>query len=476
MRDKRLFILLRKLNEDELGKFNDFLHSPFHNKDKRVLDLWSCIKQYAPNFAQHDLLYYAKYAHIYEKQSSVDKLFSKTAQLLEDCLGHLAFREMHPYRMHLIFKELKRLQALKEFKNLYNSEAKKLEGKSVKGKEYYYHKFLWGMDWLSYMANLNAEPKERAQHLATLLDDLDTSYLLYKLPISTELENLKNLRNKIEGTSVLQEAIERELQDGWKSDNPLVLAHYMAFRVVVYNKEEDFEALMVLLNEHQGQIPREELFTLYTFAVNFCIKMLRKKNEAYQKVLFDIYQTFLRLQILDANSFVDLAHFRNMVVIGCRLKKYEETRALIHEFEDKVNSDFKESFIHSLFGLVAYRQKDYKKALEEFNLMEQKGNALYKVDAQFVRVKIHYETWSPNDKHCFFSTEFHNFERRAPKAKVLSEKQREAYRNFCKVIAPMFDLKTNPNSKHTVAKIRKKLMGFERVADERWVLEQLGKL
>lgn len=49
------FLYLSSLNKDEINLFEDFLNSPFHNKDVRMVRIFNCIRKFHPDFNSKSL-------------------------------------------------------------------------------------------------------------------------------------------------------------------------------------------------------------------------------------------------------------------------------------------------------------------------------------------------------------------------------------------------------------------------------------
>jgi hypothetical protein len=50
MEKSKVIDIFRTFSPDELKRFRDFVHSPFHNKNKNVIRLFEILKKYYPDF------------------------------------------------------------------------------------------------------------------------------------------------------------------------------------------------------------------------------------------------------------------------------------------------------------------------------------------------------------------------------------------------------------------------------------------
>ena len=55
MNKSSLIEILRSFDKEELTKFEDFLNSPYHNKNRNTLRLFTVVKKYFPNFKSEEL-------------------------------------------------------------------------------------------------------------------------------------------------------------------------------------------------------------------------------------------------------------------------------------------------------------------------------------------------------------------------------------------------------------------------------------
>ena len=474
MNNTRLLSLLKQLSKKELEQFNDFLNSPFFNKNKKIVHLWKIIKPYDLDFSHEELKNYNTYEALQMKEQSIENLFRETTKLLNQFLIQIRFKEEIYFQKHLLLDELRRKAAIKLYQSNYKSTKRQLENVLVKGNQYYLQKFMLDYNYADFVSQNSADNRVKIDALNRSIKSLDVFYVQEKMMQSSELENLKRLAKTEEIYPDLLAELQHKIEKGWLNDYPLVNILHQVLKLVIDDEETPFKIAQELLEQHKSKIPKQELFTIYTLLGNFCIRMIRQAKEEYAEHLFKIYEQTIRQAIIHTNPYISPDRLRNMVIIGCRLELFEETRELIMEFKSNLNPIHRESVYHFNLGLVAYYEKtggDYEKAKFELSKFPNQKN-IYTFESERTLIKIHYEE---KEIHAFWYL-LPSFKSRVKNSKILGRVRQANYSNFCKIIHRMFKLKTEPNYKRSVESLRTMLDGFEKVSDRNWLKEKLNEL
>ena len=73
--------ILNTFSQEEIKQFEDFLNSPFHNKNAKVIQFFNVLKEYHPGFDDEKLtkenLFKELFGNVKYKESYIRNLFSR---------------------------------------------------------------------------------------------------------------------------------------------------------------------------------------------------------------------------------------------------------------------------------------------------------------------------------------------------------------------------------------------------------------
>ena len=83
MLEAKLIQLLRKFTTRQRTRFKEYVHSPYFNKHKTVMQLCNYLLKYAPDFEHKDLSKQQVFQHLFPKKTySETKLYTYSSNLL----------------------------------------------------------------------------------------------------------------------------------------------------------------------------------------------------------------------------------------------------------------------------------------------------------------------------------------------------------------------------------------------------------
>ena len=69
--------LLKTLSPKELKKFRDFLNSPYHNKNKKLCEIFQELRKYCPSFSGRNFTKERLYKKLYKKEKYSDNTMKR---------------------------------------------------------------------------------------------------------------------------------------------------------------------------------------------------------------------------------------------------------------------------------------------------------------------------------------------------------------------------------------------------------------
>lgn len=353
MQKSKLILGLKSLNRGEFRRFREFVHSPYHNKNRHVQRLMNFLADHYPQFKLEHLTRERLFCKLYPEKADqpnelkVRHLMSMLFKLWETFLV-LEAQGSAPVldQKVALLKELRRRNLSLHFTSALK-EAEKLEGKAHHDIEFHYLKYLLEVEKDEFLK----QEKGRSMNLQVVSSSLDNYYLANKLRQSCVIVNHQNM---------FQEQFEIKMLDGvldhlnlHTSSTPLIRLYQSALLSLREpNVEDHFFELKKGLVETE-RIPPHEGREIHTLARNYCIKRLNEGNRAYLKELFELYQLAIEQELLsDLQGHFPSSAFKNIVTIGLRLGEQEWVREFISVYADQLDERIRESY--RSFNLAKY--------------------------------------------------------------------------------------------------------------------------
>ena len=239
MRESKLTEMVKGISPAEFKKFGEFLNSPYHNKSRKIIQLYELINfsydEFDANIITNEKIAKAIFSGEGDKDQNVRTLISTFTSLLEE---FLIVEELNNNSLHgktFLLKSLRDRNILKTF-DMVSKEITEIQKKDFnRNTDYYYNEFTFKETWLNY-------------HGEDLDMDLDKSYLEMSenadhLFIVTKLKVLNTVisRKILSGISIYKTywAVENILKyiekntDDIEKNHPIIYSEYKILMMVL---------------------------------------------------------------------------------------------------------------------------------------------------------------------------------------------------------------------------------------------------
>lgn len=294
---------------------------------------------------------------------------------------------------------------------------------------------------------------------------LDQFYLLRKLQLSCEMQNVKNVIAHDYRLFMLEEILY------WVNQNistvsPIILAYYYVYLSL---RETDnipyYKKLNTLVKENESSIPIAELRKLYQYQMNFCIKKINLGDTGFQNELFALYQSALKNGVLLLNGFLSQWDYKNIVTISLRLQEIQWAGSFIYQFKSSLHPDERENAFTYNEAYYHFYIADYSQVLKKLQKLNF-TDLYYQLDSRALILKTYYEQ-EDEEAFRYFSQSFSLFIRRN---RFISEYQRTIYLNLIQFAKKSFSARFKPEK---AAQLLKALEERPQVADINWLRKKL---
>ncbi|MCH2044945.1 MAG: hypothetical protein MK212_12575 [Saprospiraceae bacterium] len=393
MLEAKLIQLLRKFTTRQRTRFKEYVHSPYFNKHKTVMQLCNYLLKYAPDFEHKDLSKQQVFQHLFPKKTySETKLYTYSSNLLSLLNDFLA---VEIFKQETLLEKTKTLQAIRQLDhpkqfNTCTKQHQLLQKQTpFKNSSFYYQQYLFHEE-----QNLNFLGQNRRQydsHLQAKSDALDIFYLEEKLKTACDMLS----RNQVIQANYRCWGIEevtQQLEKRWEyyQAYPNLVLYYQILKMLKEGSEEKhYYQLKQSLQENADHVQGTDLQHMYDYAINYCVRKLNTGNPIFYKEFFDLHKILLENKILTQAGYLSVWDYTNIATAGIRLGEFEWVEGFIQEYKELVPESSRENaYIYNLAYLY-YSTSRYKETLGLLHEVEFSDPSYY-LRTKIIQLKSYY--------------------------------------------------------------------------------------
>ena len=436
MKNTHLIKVLSALDIKELKKFNDWVKSPFFNKNKKVISLYEFILKNAPKYDHEDFSKEKAYDLVFKNKNynstKLNNVISDLLQLLFQYLAYQNFQRTSELEKICLMNELftKGLEdsMLKVSKRYEKSKAKT----PIRNSSHFFDNYLFYKQIDEYQ--LTQPTRDFNENLQLKNDELDLFYVATKVKIASDMASRNLVIQGNYDCHFLDEVLEQiESNFEFYQNYPAITVYYNVIQTMTNKDEAYYFQLKDLLANNLSVFPKEELRVLYDYARNYCIRKINQGNSTYYKEILSLYQFLLDKQIIFKNGYLTQWDYKNIVTVGMRLKEYDWTNRFIHKYKIQLPpSEQENAYIYNM-AVYHYEQKAYEKSLLMLHEVRF-TDASYHIGAKIIQLKSYYEL---DESEAFYSL-IETFRIYIIRNKKLSDYRKKANLNFLKLAQKTF--------------------------------------
>ena len=463
---QKMLDLFACFERNDWQRFEEFLHSPFFNKKKVLLSLYSNIRQHRrvvcstslSNSARKELLL----AGTGLSATGLNHWCNYLLQLIEKYLVQKAF-EANPLLGDLKLLEFYRDHHLdKHYRFKKKQVEKKLQVSGELGEQYLFDQMRLAEIENAYFVQQKKGVRDEEAAIERADQALDAFYVLKKLRLMAELIDRKN-RYDLNWEQAALRYSDHILEHNGFEHLALVRIYRQLLRMLEEDGEEQhFFAYTELLRTRTADIAERELRNLYLFAINYAVRKIAAGKPFHQHLL-ELYRIGLEKEILLESGYLSHWTYKNVVLLGLALEREEWVARFITEYADLLSPGFREDAYHYNLAVYHYSRKDYDQAMGFLNRV-QYSDLVYKLWSKELLLKIYFELdeFGPLFSLLFSFEQFLNRHREIPK------KQKKAFRNFLRMLTSLV------RGRVPKTRIREKINQAELIRERQWLLLQCG--
>jgi hypothetical protein len=431
MEDSKLIELLKSYSTKELREFNEFVQSPFFNKNTELTRFYEHLRSLAPTFTtakiQREAIFKALYPNKEYDDKQLNYLNNFLLKLAEQFIAYGRFCDNELIERFHLLEAYNQRNLDKHYQFIYSQTNKLLEEWPNRNHEFYQLQYL--LADISNRHFLKQQIRRYDDRLQLAADYLDQHYLAAKLKYSCEMLDRK-MSIAAEYEVRFANVISKLVDDNPQLDTPpIAIYHTLLNMLLDMGNATYFKKFVALTEQHKQHFPMEELKDLYSYAINYCIRRVNQGAPEFLEELFHQYLKSLDAGTLMDGGFLSPWAYKNLIGVGLRLKRFEWTETFITQYNEKLAPEFRANALHYNLAELHYYQKDHSKALDHLNKVEF-SDIYYNLDTKKMMLKIYYEL-DEIDALLSLLASFKMFLRRT---KLISASNKVAYLNFVQAL------------------------------------------
>lgn len=461
MNNEKLLLILQTFSEKELASFQDFLNSPFFNKNQQAVALFLSLRPYAPERLSElpDKLNFFR-RHWPQEDWDLKKVGYQMSQLNKLAESFLAIQNVQEDE-HLMMLRLMDSLSQKGLEKAYQQINRQLEEKidSVNNQDRQRFFNLFQHAEVQDGHFRRRHQRKINQPIQRVAAQLDRYYFAYRLHIVCEMLTQQTILNIQHELNLSLDWI-AHLKNKSFFQEPIIEIYYTIYQTLTEQQNHThFARLKVLLNQHQEKIEQKELADIYLLAINYGLRQIRQANNTYIKETLDLYQTGIDSQALYQEGFLSPWTFTNVVKLFLMSRNFPQAEVFIKKYQSQLAPAFTENAVHYNLADLYYHTQRYNEAQEQLNRVEYTDLNFY-LGARELLAKIYYDTGEEETLLSLIAS-FTIFLKRNKK---ISQNVKTPYLNFCQIL-----FKIVRQSKRDKATLEEEISRTSSLASRAWL-------
>lgn len=469
--------LLNSFSDVELENFQHFINCPYFNTDKSIVSLFEALNKYVlrtQNFNEEiQKIVFGKVfglANKFEKLTHKEKkhLNAKLSLLKKIAEQFLVIKGLQSKKTHFYDLLLEQLSERRQFKS-FDKHIKQIEyilEHQQKDLNYYQLKKVLETYKTEYSL-LTSTIYKGKNDLYELNYCIDSEYLLLKIRYYITMLSVQQTL-KIDYDTSFSKSIDEIINIKSFKNNPPIIVGKATVTLLKYYEKKYYEHLLWLLKKYSKELTEDHIKYSFAIAINFCIRKIREGKMSYSDA-FKLYEEMDNQNLLIEDKFVAVLNLKNYISAACRVNKFEKAKHIVEKYRFYINKADRDNVCNYNYGVIAFYEKNYNKALNYFIRADLGQDANLKV----VILKCHYEMDADYDERTMQI--FRSAQKFFKDNKQLTTVRKRSYRNFIQILIYIYKIKFNA-TKMVLQKVKEKLIAQDVNSDREWLTTKMDEL
>jgi len=397
MREPKLTEMLKGVTPFEFKRFGEFLSSGFHNKSRKVLQLYELIDR---NFEEFDANSITKeeiakeiFSDEKDKEQNVRTLISNFTNLLEEFLVLQEISKNEIPRKIYLLKSLHDRNIIKAF-DMTSKEISDINKKDFnKNTDFYYNDLTYKEIVLNYHGeDLDLDLDKSYFEMS---ENTDYLFIVTKLKVVNTVLSRKilsggNIYKNFWGIEYILDYIEKNI-DKIEKSHPIIYSEYKILMMVLKpDSVKHFHDLEKHVLANISKHNEDELEQVYYSLSNYCINKIATGEEKFISYLYKIHRNLEKTGFYEKNKNLQYTDFMSVIICGLNIKEIKWVNYFFEKYKANIAHEVKRDTINLASALISFSLKKYKDCIEQLNKIGYKYTYFY-LKSKETLIKVYYE-------------------------------------------------------------------------------------
>ncbi len=392
MRDTKLYQLLIQVPEAQRKQLALFVASPYFNSVPRISKLLEVLEQHLLRYKVRQLSEQEIFALVLPDQPYDQNRFRKDCSALLKLLLQFLVQQQFDSAAHLhggsLLRALNQLGIDDHFSGYHQSALRSLDESPARDADLHLAYVQVGFE--RYLHDVQQPTRNSDENLDALIDHLGQAQVIQKMKLCyLQLNNrLVTGKGKLRDDSEFIAKVTEQLQ----TLPPRTQMYFHLYRCTLDPELEGEYALFKQLLTATELAPMQRE-SMYTAALNYCARRLNTGHQGFVRESFAIYQEMLDRKILGAEQRLLSGHFKNIVVVACRLLEFDWARQFVDDHFAELPPQHQRIAHNFSLGCIAFSEGKFAQA-EPFlhRVLDDYEDIYFGIDARVILLRSYYET------------------------------------------------------------------------------------
>jgi hypothetical protein len=469
MENSHLIAVLKTLDKKEVKEFRKWLESPCHNQRQDVVDLFDYLTTNNHLGEEKFLKKERVYKKVFRAEPYDDAKLRQTMHFLsrnlEDFLTYQEIQEDKTYTNLALIAVYRKRNLEKALLKVIHQTEKQMEESPYHDARRLRHEYLLQMEKYDFLSQKKRTVELNLQQVS---DVLDTVYLSDKLRQCCILQSHQTVYKAEYQIALLPEVL-AYVEEKALHEIPAIGVYYYIYKAQTdKSNPEHFQKLKTLITKNEDGFPQSEMRNIYLFAINYCLRMANMGDQKYLRELFELYKRGAETMTLIENGALSQFTFKNTVTAGVTLKEFAWVRGFIENYQQYIDPQIRESFVHFSLARLHFEMGDYH-AAQRMLIHFEHDDILTNLHAKSMLIRIYYE----DGEFDALESLLESMRSYVARKKVIGY-HRNIYSNLIRYTRRLVRVK--PYDERQKEKLRKEIEGAQPLTEKKWLLEQLDAM
>lgn len=456
--------------------FNEYVHSPFFNKNTGVVKLFEYVRKHYPNFKEEKILKKEVYQQIFPGTAYNDGhiriLMFALTNLATDFLTYLEFKSDRIFESNMTLKALNSRGLYKQFEKMKRQVSSALNKVSVKNDKYYFNRYQFEVEDLHVLHKTHFDRIEKFLHnkgVNNIIFSLSSYYVIWMFRFYLYVLNVRGLYNIQIQISQMDTLLENIKADDYK-ESPLIPLLYNA--IMLHLDEENeiyFNEIKHELFKNFEKLSVTDSLEILINMENYCKRRIRAGKLNYRRELFDLFKFEIAHKTYMAEGGMTEKMYIGAVETALELNENLWTKKFIHDFKKDLPDHVREDSYKYTMAMYEFSVENFDTAVQLLSKTKY-GEVFNKFGIKTLLIACYYELGRFDQMEAVIDSCRHLIS----SDKYILGERKKFYSNFLKIAKRMIKLKTAFRPV-LINEIRKLLKTSGFVVYSPWIVKKLDE-